>query len=54
MEQKIKIVKRASGYQARYETANGFPARITGCATKEDALRLAKEHIERTKATKVV
>ena len=50
---KIKTVKRASGYQARYELPSGQPVRHTGYATREDAVTAARANIMRVMDTKV-
>ena len=44
----IKTVKRASGYQARYELAGAAPVRCVGHATREEAIEAAKAGIKRT------
>ena len=49
----VKTVKRASGYQARYELPSGQPVRCTGHATREDAVAAARAHIKRVMDTRV-
>ena len=49
----IKAVKRASGYQARYELAGSAPVRYTGYATREEAIEAAQANIKRTMDTRV-
>ena len=49
----IKTVKRASGYQARYELAGAAPVRCVGHATREAAIEAAKDGIKRTMDTRV-
>ena len=55
----IKTVKRASGYQARYELPGSaqplrnFGVRCVGHATREEAIEAAKARIKRTMDTRV-
>lgn len=49
----IKTVKRASGYQARYELPGSAPVRCVGHATRDEAIEAAKAGIKRTMDTRV-
>lgn len=49
----IKTVKRASGYQARYELPGAAPVRCAGYATRDEAIDAAKAGIKRTMDTRV-
>jgi hypothetical protein len=44
----IKTVKRASGYQARYELPGTAPVRCVGHETREAAVMAAQAGIKRT------
>jgi len=49
----IRTVKRASGYQARYELQGCAPVRCVGHATRQEAIEAAKAGIKRTMDTRV-
>ena len=49
----IKTVKRASGYQARYEMTGCAPVRCTGYASPDEAVEAAKAAIKRVMDTRV-